>query len=318
MILADRRASTTSHLRINAKFANLRGMRSITFLNQKGGVGKTTTAVNVAAGLVRLGQRVMLIDMDPQAHASLSLGVELGAGERSVYDVLIDAAPIAEVARYVDEKVTLVPASIDLVGLETELAGAAANERVRLLAKALEIHRDMNDWILIDCAPSLGVLSINALAATEEVIIPVQPHFFALQGLGKLLETVSLARDTVNPALRVSGVAMCMFEKGTKLAQEVRNDIQQFISSAAANDPWAGARLFETLIRRNIKLAEAPSFGQSIFAYAPGSHGAEDYLSLAREIIEQAPIAAASADIAVVEPTKSEPSAALEPLNTKN
>lgn len=284
-------------------------MRSIAFLNQKGGVGKTTTAVNVAAGLVRLGQRVLLIDMDPQAHASISLGVDIAAGERSVYDVLLAAAPIAEVARYVDEKVTLLPASIDLVGIETELAGTP--QREQRLAQALAPYRNMHDWVLIDCAPSLGVLSINALAAVDEVVIPVQPHFFALQGLGKLLETVALSRLAVNSTLRVTGVVMCMFERGTKLAQEVHQDIQQFVAAAAPSDPWAGARLYETVIRRNIKLAEAPSFGQSIFAYSPESHGAADYLSLAREMLAQAVALPASpqrtVELEVVHPLQRSP-----------
>ena len=261
-------------------------MRSIAFINQKGGVGKTTTAVNVSAGLAERGQRVLLIDLDPQAHAGLHLGVELGPGEKSVYDVLVRGTGLAETFRRVGERLTVVPAHIDLVAAEMELSDQPDREMV--LSRALEPLRDRFDTLVIDCPPSLGVLPINALAAVEEVIIPLQPHFLALQGLGKLLETISLVRGVLKPALRISGVVLCLYEKMTRLAHEVRNDVSQFIRDAEFQDAWFGACVFETCIRRNIKLAEAVSFGKTIYDYAPRSAGAQDYAALSAEIADMA------------------------------
>jgi chromosome partitioning protein len=257
-------------------------MRSIAVINQKGGVGKTTTAVNVAAALAREGQRVLLIDLDPQAHATLHLGIELGPEEPSVYDALIRRVALADTARTVAERLVAIPAHIDLVGAELELGDH--RERETVLARALQAYPADFDFCLIDCAPSLGLLTINALAAVQEVLIPLQPHFLALQGLGRLLETVALVRERLNPVLRVSGIVLCMYESGTRLAQEVRDDVVRFFA-AAADAPWSGARVFATPIRRNIKLAECPSFGRTIFGYAPSSHGADDYLALAREVV---------------------------------
>ena len=258
-------------------------MRSIAVINQKGGVGKTTTAVNLSAALAREGQHVLLLDFDPQAHATLHLGIELGSDEPSVYDVITRGVPVAETARRVSERLVVVPAHIDLVSAEIELAGRA--ERETVLARALRSFPAEFDFCVVDCAPSLGLLTVNALAAVEEVLIPLQPHFLALQGLGRLLDTVALVRARVNPTLRVSGVVLCLYEAGTRLAQEVRDDVVRFLASADAADPWHGARVLASAIRRNIKLAECPSFGQTIFDYAPHSHGAEDYLALAREIV---------------------------------
>jgi chromosome partitioning protein len=258
-------------------------MRSIAVINQKGGVGKTTTAVNLSAALAREGQRVLLLDLDPQAHATMHLGIELGADGPSVYDVITRGVPLAETARTVAERLVVVPAHIDLVSAEIELAGRT--ERETVLARALRPFQAEFDFCVVDCAPSLGLLTVNALAAVEEVLIPLQPHFLALQGLGRLLDTVAVVRARVNPILRVSGVLLCLYEAGTRLAQEVRDDVVRFLASAAASDPWYGARVLASLIRRNIKLAECPSFGQTIFDYAPHSHGAEDYLALAREIV---------------------------------
>lgn len=257
-------------------------MRSIAILNQKGGVGKTTTAVNVAAGLARRGRHVLLVDLDPQSHASLHTGQEVQPGEGSIYDVLINAAPIAAVARSVDDRLVVIPAHVDLVGAELELANRPQRENV--LNTALAPYQAGFDYCILDCAPSLGLLTINALVAVSEVIIPLQAHFLGLQGLGRLLETVTLVRQSLNPALRISGVVLCMFEKGTKLAQEVQTDVVQFVADAPEDAAWYGARVFETTIRRNIKLAECPSFGKTVFEYAPDSHGAADYLALAAEL----------------------------------
>lgn len=262
-------------------------MRSIAILNQKGGVGKTTTAVNVAAALARRGRHVLLVDLDPQSHASLHTGQEVQPGEGSIYDVLVSGMPIAAVARSVDDRLVVIPAHVDLVGAELELAHRPQRENV--LHAALAPYQAGFDYCILDCAPSLGLLSINALVAVTEVLIPLQAHFLGLQGLGRLLETVTLVRQSLNPALRISGIVLCMFEKGTKLAQEVQADVVQFVADAPAEAAWHGACVFETTIRRNIKLAECPSFGKTVFDYAPDSHGAADYLALAAELEGAAP-----------------------------
>ena len=258
-------------------------MRSIAIINQKGGVGKTTTAVNVSAALARQGQRVLLLDLDPQAHATMHLGLELGPNDLSIYDTIVSGTPLAEIAHGVAENLVVIPSHVDLVEAELDLAGRDRRETV--LERALGPYQSGFDFCIADCAPSLGLLTINALAAVREVIIPLQPHFLALQGLGRLLQTVSLVRQALNPGLRVSGIVLCMYERGTRLAQEVVDDVTGFVANAAPDDAWCGARVFSTAIRRNIKLAECPSFGQTIFDYAPSSHGAEDYLSLAQEIL---------------------------------
>ncbi len=256
-------------------------MRSIAVINQKGGVGKTTTAVNVAAGLARRGRRVLLIDIDAQAHATQHVGID-STDIITVYDVLLNGAPLLDAMRTVGENLTLVPSHIDLVATDIELRDRQDRETV--LLDALQASRDHFDVCVMDCPPSLGLITINALAAAEEVIIPLQPHFLALQGLGRLLETVSLVRGVIKPELRVSGIVLCMYESATRLAREVRDDVSQFVRSAEYQDAWYGARVFDTVIRKNIKLAECPAFGQTIFEYAPESHGAVDYEALVAEI----------------------------------
>ncbi len=258
-------------------------MRSIAIINQKGGVGKTTTAVNVAAALARDGQRVLLLDLDPQSHASLHLGIDPNDHELSIYDVITQGAALADAAHGVGERLVVVPAHIDLVGAEVELA--TRDERETVLRRTLNPYQQGFDFCMIDCAPSLGLLTVNALAAVHEVIIPLQAHFLALQGLGRLLDTVGLVRQSLNPGLHVSGVVLCMYETATRLAQEVADDVRAFVTGASPEDPWYGATVFATPVRRNIKLAECPSFGQTVFEYAPSSHGAEDYRALAREIL---------------------------------
>jgi chromosome partitioning protein len=289
-------------------------MRRIAIINQKGGVGKTTTAVNLSAALAAAGQRVCVIDLDPQAHATTHLGVEPDGKSPSMYDVLIDMKPLAAVRRQVGERLWLAGSDINLAAAEVELAGVVGREVI--LRDLLAQDEGEFDFVLMDCAPSLGVLTLNALAAAGEVFIPLQPHFLALHGMGKLFETTALVAKRINPALQVTGVVLCLYEATTKLANEVVSDLQEYLDkSRGANVPWSKARIFETRIRRNIKLAECPSFGQSIFAYAPKSHGAEDYAALAREVLGQT-AAVLSWRVAVDEapparrPTPAEPQAA--------
>lgn len=267
-------------------------MRSIAVMNQKGGVGKTTTSVNLSAALAEAGHRTLLLDLDPQAHASLHLGVALSESEPSLYDVLMRQATLSSIRRQVGDNLWLAPANLNLAAAEMELAGDDARETILRDSLALDLAGPdavAPDFIVIDCPPSLGVLTLNALSAVREVFLPLQPHFLALHGLSKLLRTIDVVAQRFNPGLKLSGVLLCMYESSTKLAAEVAHDIDEFF---AQNHPprcaWAGACAFQTRIRRNVRLAEAPSFGQSILEYANSSHGAEDYRAFAREVLSQA------------------------------
>ena len=258
-------------------------MRSIAIMNQKGGVGKTTTAVNLSAALAATGRRVCLVDLDPQAHASLHLGVEPAPDELSIYQVLTGKTRVGEVCRSVGENLWLVPSSLDLAAAELELVNTIGREAI--LRDKLGNDPPPVDYLFIDCPPSLGILTLNALAAVGEVFIPLQPHFFALHGLSKLLETIDLVAERLNEQLKLAGVILCMYDGSTRLAVEVGEDVDEFFRNARGKpSPWADALTFQTRIRRNVRLAEAPSFGKSIFEYAPDSHGAEDYRKLAEEI----------------------------------
>jgi chromosome partitioning protein len=265
-------------------------MRSIAIINQKGGVGKTTTAVNLSAALARAGQRVGIIDIDPQAHASLHLGLDPQARVPTVYDLLTNDVPLADLwqragaAPELEENLWVAASHIDLAAAEVELAGVVGRE-VILRDKLAEAEKDF-DYVLIDCPPSLGILTINALAAVDDVFLPLQPHFLALHGLSKLLKTIGLVNNRLNTRLALAGVVLCLYDSGTKLAAEVSRDVEQFFKEARKGNPaWSLVRLFETRIRRNIRLAESPSFGQSIFQYAPGSPGADDYRALGGEVL---------------------------------
>ena len=258
-------------------------MRKIAVINQKGGVGKTTTSVNLAAALAEQGRRVVLVDMDPQANLSLHLGLEVPPNAPSSYTVLHGATKIADSLHDTGvEGLRVLASNIDLSGAELELASAIGRDN--LLSDAIELWRneyegegEPADYILFDCPPSLGLLSINALAAAGEVIITVQTEFLALMGMGKLVEVVNLIRRRLNPDLKITGIAPCLYDSRLRLGREVLGEIRKYFPG----------QVFSRVIRSNVKLAEAPSFGASIIEYAPESNGALDYRRLAVEVIEQ-------------------------------
>ena len=261
-------------------------MRTIAVLNQKGGVGKTTTVVNCGAALAALGQRVVLVDLDPQAHLTIHLGLEPEQIETGSYRVLTQSAQIDQEILPVRENLWVLPANINLVGAESELVSVVGRETI--LREAVEKVKDKFDYLMIDCPPSLGLLTLNALAAADEVFIPLQPHFLALQGFGKLLQTVELVNRRINPGLKVKGVLLCMYDTRASLPKEVKADIEQFLDQArGTNCAWAKARILPVYIRRNIKLAEAPSYGKTIFEYEQNCHGAEDYTRVAQFIHDE-------------------------------
>ncbi|QDV34472.1 ParA family protein [Tautonia plasticadhaerens] len=263
--------------------------RRIAVLNQKGGVGKTTTTVNLAAALAREGHRTLVLDLDPQAHATLHLGLMPGRSGPSLYEVLTQGLPLADVRRQVADDLFVCGSHIDLAAAEVELIGTVGREVI--LRDQLAADEESYEFVLMDCPPSLGILTLNALCAAREVFIPLQAHFLALHGLSKLLETIHLVSKRVNRDLRVSGVVLCLYESGTRLGAEVVEDLEKFFEARkrAPSSPWSEAEVFRSRIRRNIRLAECPSFGQSIFQYAPSSRGASDYASLAGEIQGRAP-----------------------------
>jgi len=260
-------------------------MRTIAVMNQKGGVGKTTTSVNLSAALAAAGRRVCVIDIDPQAHASLHLGVEAVGNTPTVYHVFSGSHALADVRQMVAPNLWVIPSNIDLAATELELVDLPGRESILRQRVQEMCEHEPFDYLIIDCPPSLGVLTVNALTAVKEVFIPLQPHFFALQGLSKLLETTALVTRRLNRELRVTGIVLCLYETGTRLAADVTDDLHAFLQRSDPETPWAGTRIFESRIRRNIKLAEAPGFGQSIFDYAPNCPGAKDYQALADEIL---------------------------------
>ena len=254
-------------------------------LNQKGGVGKTTSTVNLGAALAEAGQRVCLIDLDPQAHLTFHLGIEPESVELSMYDLLTDPECYASDAIInARPNLDVILSETDLAAAETELA-LVENRQIILREKFASIA-SAYDVVLLDCPPSLGLLTLNALSLAGEVFVPMQAHFLALQGVGKLLETVGLVCQSINPSLRVTGIVLCMHEHQTTLAKEIVSDLDSFFVDASTQSvPWSTCKVLKPAIRRNVKLAEAPSFGKTIFDYEPWCPGALDYRMLARELL---------------------------------
>lgn len=262
-------------------------MRILAFMNQKGGVGKTTTTVNLGAALAEMGARVLLLDLDPQSHLTINYGVEVPDGRADLYDVICGDAGFLDAMTILDRNVAVAPGSLNLAGAEIELSGRPDRATIlrNKMSAAINSGALAFDYILIDCPPSLGLLTLNALAVAGEVMIPMQAHFLAMQGMAKLLETVGLVNKQINPRLRIGGIVLTMFDAQTKLSAEVVNDLESFFDGAKGqNLPWSDARVCRTKIRRNIKLAESPSFGQPVLAYDSASNGASDYRALAREV----------------------------------
>ena len=246
--------------------------RVIALANQKGGVGKTTTSVNLAASLADMGQKVLLIDMDAQGNATSGIGVDKGEINQDIYDVLVNEVELDEVIlKTTRPTLDVVPATIRLSGAEIELASQFAREK--RLTDALVLSRDDYDFILLDCPPSLGLLTINAFTTCDSILIPVQSEYYALEGLNQLVNTIKLVKKHYNPALKIEGVLMTMLDARTNLGNQVVSEVKNYF----------GERVYETVIPRNIKLSEAPSYGMPIADYDPKSKGALAYSALARE-----------------------------------
>ncbi len=248
----------------------------VAIVNQKGGVGKTTTAVNLGASLAAAERRTLLLDLDPQGNATSGLGVEKAGLAPSVYDVLVDEAPLDSAIRPTEiEFLDLAPATVDLFGAEIELVGAMAREH--RLRQALEPVRGRYDFVLVDCPPSLGLLTVNALTAVDSVLIPIQCEYYALEGLSQLLGTIRIVQKSLNPRLEIEGVLLTMYDARLNLARQVEEEAVEYF----------GERVYDTVIPRNVRLSEAPSFGKPVLLYDILSTGATSYMKLAEELIER-------------------------------
>lgn len=248
----------------------------IAIANQKGGVGKTTTSINLAASLGVLEKKVLLIDADPQANATSGIGLDVETVEVGTYQLLEHSSPAkGAIIKTETPNLDIIPAHIDLVAIEIELVDKDAREY--MLKKALQDIKDEYDYILIDCAPSLGLLTLNALTAADSVVIPIQCEYFALEGLGKLLNTIKSVQKIHNPDLDIEGLLLTMYDSRLRLSNQVVEEVQKHFNDM----------VFQTIIQRNVKLSEAPSFGENIINYDAASKGATNYLSLAKEIINK-------------------------------
>ena len=246
----------------------------IAVANQKGGVGKTTTSVNLSAAFAEMGKKVLLIDCDPQGNATSGLGIEKDGLELSIYDALINDTPMEEIIIQTQFGLDVVPSVMDLAGAEVELVNL--EDKQYRLKKAVELVKEKYDYILIDCPPSLGHVTLNALTAADSVLLPLQCEFYALEGLSQLLSTVQLVQEQLNEKLRIDGLVLTMYDSRTNLAEQVVEEVKTHFPDM----------VYATKIPRNVRLSEAPSFGKPIFAYASSSKGAQAYMSLAEEVIE--------------------------------
>ena len=249
--------------------------RIIAIANQKGGVGKTTTAINLSGGLAMNGKKILLVDCDPQGNATSGLGINKSTLNKTIYDVLINNVETKYALQMTNYNVTVLPANINLAGAEIELVSAIARENK--LRNALEPLRNDYDYILIDCPPSLGLLTINSLAAAESILIPIQCEFYALEGVTQLKNTINLVRSSLNPLLAIEGVIMTMYDSRTNLSQQIVENVKKNY----------GYLVYDTLIPRSVKLAEAPSYGMPIVAYDKKSKSAEVYLKLTEEVVNR-------------------------------
>ncbi|MBI9032577.1 ParA family protein [bacterium] len=250
--------------------------RIISIVNQKGGVGKTTTAMNLAAGLAVLEKKTLLIDLDPQGNSSSGLGINKNDIEKHIYQVIIGKAEIGDTILATSmDNLEIIPANINLTGAEIELVKEFAREQK--LKEALKSIKDKYEYIIIDCPPSLGLLSVNALTACTDVIIPIQCEYFALEGVSQLLNTIRLIQQNLNPNLNIFGILLTMYDKRLNLANQVVSEVKRYFKE----------QVFETMIYRNVKLCEAPSYGKSIFEYDIKSVGSQNYLELASEVVKK-------------------------------